>query len=179
MHPDLAIEGDWKLQYDYFFPSTIFLFAQFFCWVRLLEERLAFDLFERTADRDDLLGKIRAVRESLSSYPLSELDGLAEGTDTQLFFLQQRQVGEALISGPEEEPRCMRYAEFAAKWNDRDTGRRSAFRSEFYAVAALVDQLSPLQERCWRRLDLARRRLVELDQACTQRLNPPIPEAAA
>ena len=88
-------------------------------------------------------------------------------------------MGEALISGPEDNPRCMRYAEFAAKWNDMDTGRRSSFRSEFYAVASLVDQLSPVQERRWHRLHLAWQLLVELDQACTQRLNPSIPQAAA
>jgi hypothetical protein len=174
LRPGSPQNPDWKLEYEHFFPATVFLFAQFFCWVRLLEERLTFDLFEGTAERDDLLARIRAVQQALSDYPLKGSDGLPEGTDAQVFLLQQRQAGEALIVGSEESPRCMRYADFMAKWNDREESQRAAFRSAFGPLVSLLDRLDPEQKRRWYRLDVTWKRLVALDEACTKRLNPTV-----
>jgi hypothetical protein len=38
------INREWSITYEYFLPSTVFLFSQYFCWVRLLEETLSFEL---------------------------------------------------------------------------------------------------------------------------------------
>jgi hypothetical protein len=48
------LNPEWSIDHEYFFSSTIFLFAQYFCWASLLEERLSFELFKGQADRDEL-----------------------------------------------------------------------------------------------------------------------------
>ena len=46
------LNPEWSVDHEYFFSSTVFLFAQYFCWVSLLKEKLpSFELFEDRAER--------------------------------------------------------------------------------------------------------------------------------
>jgi hypothetical protein len=51
------VNGEWSVTHGYFLSSTIFLFSQYFFGVRLLKERLSFELFDHHSDKDDLLKK--------------------------------------------------------------------------------------------------------------------------
>ena len=39
------VNPEWTISYDYFYPTTIYHFSQYFCWIRLFEEHLSFELF--------------------------------------------------------------------------------------------------------------------------------------
>lgn len=155
---------EWSVTHAYFLISTIYLFAQYFCWERLLQESLRFDLFRSQADKDTFLDALRDIGRPLSSFPLDELKGLSPG-DCQVFSLQQRAAGEALIVEKDTGPVCMRVADFFTKWAD------PAFASQFAPLAVLLDGLTPNTRR-WQRLQLVRSALKPLDQQCMDKLTP-------
>jgi hypothetical protein len=106
------IAQGWSITYRYFMPSTLFLFAQYFCWVRLLHERMSLELFGSNETATTFFDKAWAVGRTLSNFPMADA---APGQDMQVFSLQHRGVGEALIIREDGVMRCMRYAEFLQK----------------------------------------------------------------
>jgi hypothetical protein len=88
---------DWTITYDYFMPSTVFLFAQYFCWQRLLEESLRFDLFQSKDQKGSFLAASREVGECLSAWPIgriSRLDALKVDEGDGLFRLLETPAEE-------------------------------------------------------------------------------------
>ncbi len=160
------IGTDWSIRYDYFLPSTVYLFCQYFCWVRLLQESLSFELFERHEAKDNFFEKIHDVGRKLSAYPLGELQSLAKGGDRQVFSLQQRAMGEAVTVREGTEVRCMRYSEFLLKSTDPD------FTRLLDPMTRFVDRLQPSNERRWKRLELMAKALEDLQQQCKLLLTP-------
>lgn len=171
-------DRNWSIDFEYFFPTTVFLFAQYFCWVRLLEERLRFDLFQKGTDKKVFFDKVHAVGQSLSSWPHDGLKDLGNATDhadrdRQVFNLQQRAIGEAMIVGDGEEARCMRAAAFVAAWRDE------TFRATLAPLTQFLEGVSPETRFRWRRLELMTAALEALDEECVQRLSPAEPDTAA
>jgi hypothetical protein len=74
------------------------LFAQYFCWTGLLEEKVSFELFDNQDDKKAFFEQIWAVNRNLSEYPLDELKGIKGEEDTQIFKLQQRKYGPNIAS---------------------------------------------------------------------------------
>lgn len=163
---DATPPQDWAIRYDYFLPSTVFLFCQYFCWVRLLRERLNFDLFSESAEKDRFFSKVRAVNGALSRWPLEELKDVVEIEDLQVFTLQQRALGETLVEGQGDDAQCMRFATFLDRWADND------FKSKFEPMEKFVDGLTPYAARRWRRLQLMHSALGELRAECERILAP-------
>jgi hypothetical protein len=159
------VNPDWSITYDYFLPSTVFLFCQYFCWVRLLEERLRFDLFRGQKEKDLFLKEVRAVSVTLSRFPLTELSGLSGG-DTQVFNLQQRALGEALVIGENDDARCLPFAKFLEKWVDPN------FKASLAPIISLVDGLNPRNEKRWRRLKMMQKKLQQLRVESDRILSP-------
>ena len=157
---DRDIGADWSIRYEYFLSSTIFLFCQYFCWIRLLQESLSFELFEKHEAKDEFFGKVYAVGRNLSAYPLKELDGLPSSEDFQVFNLQQRAIGELLIVQDGAERRCMRYSEFLQKWTD------PVFKRLLDPLIRFVDRLRPTDSRRWKRLELMLQSLEDLHEQC-------------
>jgi hypothetical protein len=163
--PDARWNPEWSVTHAYFLPSTVYLFAQYFCWERLLQESLRFDLFRGQADKDTFLKALREVGRPLGRFPLDDLQDLPLG-DCQVFSLQQRAAGEALIVEKDTGPVCMRIADFIAKWPD------PAFAAPFVPITIFLDRLAPNTKR-WRRLTLVHSALEPLDQQCQNVLAPP------
>jgi hypothetical protein len=161
----LQTDPDWSIDYDYFMRSTVFLFCQYFCWERLLHEKLTFDLFRQGADKDRFLARLRDVRTPLSQWPLEEEPDAPPGDDSQLFSLQQRALGEMLIEEREAGAGCMRAADFFARWSD------AAFRARFAALERLLRDVSPGGFR-WERLERTLTALSALEQECMAVLTP-------
>jgi hypothetical protein len=88
------VKTGWSIRYDYFRPSTVYLFCQYFCCIRLLQESLSFELFEKHQFKDEFFESVYAVGEKLSDYPLQELINCQQ--DAQVFNPQQRALGEAV-----------------------------------------------------------------------------------
>src|SRR5208337_1943344 len=131
------LNPEWSIDHEYFFSSTVFLFAQYFCWVSLLEERLSFELFKGHAERDEFFEKVKAVSRTLAGFPLSELEGISGSGDLQVFSLQQRAIGEALYVSDGTNLRAMRYSEFLEKWRDQEFQRR------FKQLTRFLEELEP------------------------------------
>lgn len=154
------INPEWSVTYDYFLPSTIYLFCQYFCWIRLFDEKLSFELFRKHQEMNSFRERIRNVERMLGSFPLKELDDVPAAGDRQVFRLQQRAMGEALASQEGSDPRCMRLSDFMEEWKDPD------FRVRFDPLMHFLDQLEPKDERRWKRLELMKSALHELHQEC-------------
>jgi hypothetical protein len=157
---DRDIGANWSIRYEYFLSSTIFLFCQYLCWIRLLQESLSFELFEKHEAKDKFFGKVYAVGRNLSAYPLEELGGLPSSEDLQVFNLQQRAIGELLIVQDGAERRCMRYSEFLQKWPD------PVFKRLLDPLIRFVDGLTPANSRRWKRLELMFQSLEDLHEQC-------------
>ena len=159
------IDPEWSITFEYFLPSTIYLFCQYFCYVRLLEERLGFELFEKQKDKDDFFERVHAVGRTLSSYPHPGLAKLSGIGDRQVFTLQQRAFGEAMAVGTGDECRCMRYFEFLSNWNC------SKFRETYEPLVRFIESLEPKHEHRWRRLEMMNEGLIELHKSCRRLLS--------
>jgi hypothetical protein len=160
-----AVSPGWSITYEYLMPSTVFFFAQYFCWIRLLEEKLSFELFHAHQDKDAFFDKVRAAGQCLSNFPLPGMrDGDAQG-DRQVFNLQQRAIGELLAST--DGVRCMRYAVFQDQWNDAN------FRRKFAPLEELLQEVRPETAARWTRLTRMNAALEELDRECTALLQLP------
>lgn len=155
---------DWSITYDYFLPSTVYLFCQYFCWVRLLEEKLSFELFRKHTEKDAFFSKVHAVGHKLSDYPLEELKNVVGTGDRQVFRLEQQVLGEAVIASENGELRCLRYSEFLAKWPD------AAFKRSLRPMTDFVDGLQPTNTHRWKRLELMAGALNELHNECDRLL---------
>jgi hypothetical protein len=158
------INPEWSVTYEYFLPSTIYLFCQYFCWIRLFEEKMSFELFTEHKEKDDFRDKVRAVSQTLGSFPLRALEGLGGAGDRQVFGLQQRAMGEALAGPQDAAPRCMRYSEFVEKWGD------PAFSRLFDPLVNFIDKLDKQNTLRWRRLELMNRALDSLRLECERLL---------
>jgi hypothetical protein len=158
--PSGRAHPEWSIRYEYFLPSTIYLFCQYFCWVRLLQESLSFELFRKHQEKDALVAKIYAVGGTLSDYPREELRGLPGSGDAQVFNLQQRALGELVMTPAGDVVRCMRYSEFLAKWPD------PAFKAALDPLITFVDKLRPEHTFRWKRLELMADALEQLAEAC-------------
>lgn len=159
-----GIHPDWSIDFDYFMSSTVFLFCQYFCWERLLQERLTFDLFGEGTSKDRFLARLRDVREPLSMWPLKARSNRPSG-DAQVFILQQRALGEALIEQSGADVRCMRAADFFDRWND------PVFRARFAPLERLLDEVTPDSVR-GTRLKRTRDALAALEKECETVLAP-------
>jgi hypothetical protein len=159
--PKEPIPDGWSITYEYFLPSTAFLMAQYFCYVRLLNEGLRFDLFPEYEDKDKFFGDIRAVGKSLSDWPLEELGDPAPADDRQIFNLQQRAIGEAMIVGEGDVAHCIGFSEFLKKWQDDD-----AFKSQFAPLKEMLDGLEPNTKARWQRFEMMQKALGKLEGEC-------------
>jgi hypothetical protein len=155
------INTNWSISYDYFMPSTLYLFGQYFCWIRLLQEQLNFELFETQEEKDTFFSCIRKVSKSLGSFPPLYA---CNGKDTQVFTFQQRGIGEALIIRESEGSRCMTYHEFLEKMEEPLISYHLA------PLRILLEGLN-LNEDCrWKRLKATRDTLYILEDYCEELL---------
>jgi hypothetical protein len=131
---------------------------------------LRFDLFRDAAEKNEFLLKVRAVNNTLGSWPLKLPPGtlpFPEDSDRQVFNLQQRSLGEALMVGEGEDEHCMRLDQFQERWKD------PAFQDKFEPVAHLLNGLRGTERR-WNRLQLTLAALRELDETAVRILQPPL-----
>lgn len=165
--PNTLVSKGWSIEHAYFLPSTLYLFCQYFHWVRRLEVELGFDLFESQQDKDALVGRLAAVSDALGEW----WEGMSSADDRQVFRLQQRALGECLLVR-EPAPRCLDYPEFLM---DHDA---PPLETHLAPLVALVDGLDPAAhpER-WARLQRVLAALDALDEHTRQLLRPEAPAA--
>ncbi len=110
-----GMNPNWSISYEYFMPTTLFLFAQYFCWVQLFREGMSYELFSNQEQRKGLIQAMERVSNSLSKFPFDSQ--FAAKGDRQVFRLQQRALGEALIVKDKDSAEtCMRLNEFLREY---------------------------------------------------------------
>jgi hypothetical protein len=166
-HPEQKINPNWTIRYDYFFPSTVYLFSRYFCATDLLEEKLSFELFEKHELKDRFFEKVHAVGNVLSEFPLQKLDEerIGDLTDRQVFGLQQRAIGESLVAPDGADSRCMRYSEFLQKWKD------PSFQLVVEPLTTFIKEVGLETKRPWKRTELMSDALEELRRKCRELLS--------
>lgn len=156
----------WSATHEYFFPSTLFLFCQYFCWARLLEEDLSFELFEKHEVKDAFFERLRNAAGMLSKFPLDQLRDTPGGeNDRQVFTLQQRLLGEIVAVDGNNGCRCMNFAQFLDEYSD------TKFKNRLKPLIDILEELRPEDQHRWRRLELFRDALIEMSDECRRLLN--------
>lgn len=173
LSPSYVRQGDWSMNHRYFLASTVYLFGQYFCWSRIVENRLTLDVLGDAAARDGFLELIRKVRATLSTFPMADLKDRFphahlpagnSGGDAQVFALQQRAMGEAMQTGSDDAPRCLTFVEFCRRW-EKGAPDEDSVRDLFAPLEAVVSEVRPDGPR-WSRLTLMRQALAELRSEC-------------
>jgi hypothetical protein len=166
-----AVPTNWSISYDYFMPSTLYLFCQYFYWVRRLQEELTFELFTSHAEKDAFFEQLWRVTDALGDWPTPPPP--CTGTDRQLFTLQQRVLGESMIVR-QESRRCIGYDEFKEAWEEQPLSDHLA------PLRDLLEALPGDREDCrWRRLEAVRTALDGLERHCVNLLQLPGGPAAS
>ena len=156
------VHEDWAIEYEYAMKSTLFLFAEYFAWIRLLQERLSFELFESQDTKDRFFEMVASVSAALGRWPHENVTG--KGEDAQVFALQQRAIAELSIDRNKDEPSVLDYPEFSQA-HDCD----ARFRQILAPLVALIETVTPGTKR-WRRLEETRDALRELKLECHELL---------
>jgi hypothetical protein len=160
--PNALVPKGWSIDHAYFLPSTLYVFCQYFHWVRRLEVELGFDLFASQRDKDAFIERLSAVSDALGEWWY----GLSAADDRQVFRLQQRALGECLLVR-EPAPRCLDYPEFLM---DHDA---PPLETHLAPLIALIDGLDPqAHPERWARLRRVLTALDALDDHTHQLLRP-------
>jgi hypothetical protein len=113
------LPSDWSITYDYGMNSTLYMFAKYFCWMGLLEDRLNFDFFDSAEERDAFFDQMWKPRTTLAQWPLRKMDlSDCSGPDRQIFAIEQRGIGAAMCVTENGERGCLSYAAFLEKKDD-------------------------------------------------------------
>jgi len=158
------VDSDWSVDHHYALESTLFLFGQYFAWMRLLQQEMRLDLFPSESARQAFFKAVHAVDSALSKWPDDRVVG--SGQDAQVFILQQRAIGERLIVRDSGTASVMGYAEFLAA---RQTDADQTFAGILKPLQVFVTGIAPDSKR-WCRLTLAREALQDLTAECGQLL---------
>jgi hypothetical protein len=171
------VQSDWSMDYEYVMESTLFLFAEYFAWIRLLQERLSFELFESQETRARFDAAMWDVSNEIGHLPLpakfiskkppekpvgKQKDG-HEDKDAQVFALQQRAIGEFLIDREAGTPRVRGYPEFLEA-RERD----ERFTRALAPLVTLLQGITPCTAKRWRRLEATLGALGKLKDECDQ-----------
>lgn len=156
------VNPNWSISYNYFMNSTLYLFGQYFCWIRMLEEELNFELFESQVEKDNFFLAVKKVSKSLSSFPPS-YD--CYGKDVQIFRLQQRVIGELfMILNVSDKRSVISYADFLNKLEDQN----KSFKEHLSPLQDLLEEINPKSDCRWQRLLAVRKALIELELQCIE-----------
>ena len=177
LDPKQAEITGWSARYDYFMPSTLYYFAQYFCWTRLLQHQLGHEVFQSRDEMGEFFDLMHQVSDSISRFPFNESSGNdTDRIDRQVFKLQQRAIGELLVVQSESGDNIASYREFLDRWMDPDD---AVFRRHIAPLEAFLQGIAPGNDLRWERMDELRSCLAEFGAACEQVLRPAVRDADA
>lgn len=171
----------WSANYNYYMVSTLYYFAQYFCWTRMLQQKISAELFVSNSDLDDFQKLMTRVSNSLERFPFTdeleettgnesqEIDSKAIPKDIQLFSLQQRAIGESLILDDENGERIMSYKEFVDNWVNQDNIK---FRRHMDPLESFLKEIKPEDDLRWSRLFEMAQQLEDFETTCASVLRP-------
>lgn len=161
----------WSASYAYFMPSTIYYFAQYFCWTRLLQQQLGHELFRSPDEMSSFFRNIEEVSGTISRFPYDPENDDGDMIDRQVFKLQQRAIGELLVESSTTSEKMMTYREFLDKWLDEDN---IPFRRHLKPIESFLEDVSPGTDVRWTRLRDLSNLLKSFSTECEQVLQSDI-----
>ena len=165
-----AVRDGWSANYEYFMPSTLYYFAQYFCWTRLLQQQLGHELFNSSEEMATFFNLMNNASDSISRFPYDREKGdLPDQINKQVFKLQQRAIGELLVSRTADGESIQSYREFLDRWTDKDD---TVFARHISPLQEFLLDLSPVKDQRWERLLDLNKHLAEFGEACQQILQP-------
>lgn len=163
------VEG-WSADYRYYMSSTVYYFAQYFCWTRLMQQQLGHDLFDSTGNMRKFIEYVNDIGDIIGRFPFDP-EGDAEDTaDFQVFRLQQRAIGELLLTRQASGEQVMTYREFLDKWTTQDD---AAFKQHIAPVIQFLDKLQPNKDLRWTRVTSLLEELGSFSSLCEVLLHSP------
>ena len=172
LNPKQSEVPGWSARYDYFMPSTLYYFAQYFCWTRLLQHQLGHEVFRSTNEMGEFFDLMHSVSDSIGRFPFDEStgDGTAH-TDHQVFKLQQRAIGELLVVQSGSGDNIASYREFLDRWMNSDD---AVFKRHIAPLETFLQGVWPTGDLRWGRIQELSSRLAVFDNACEQVLHPAV-----
>lgn len=114
-------------QFNYYFPSTLYYFAQYLCWIQILKEEINYEIFSEKAEEVNFFKSLRDVNVSLRNV----------NSPAPIFSLQQRQIAEIMRSDVDEKRKCITYHEFVIKHKEDGT-----FKDILKPLEELVEKIA-------------------------------------
>jgi hypothetical protein len=155
------VNPNWSISYEYFMNSSLYLFAQYFCWIRILQKRINFEMFKSQQEKNNFFKAIECVCKALGDFPPNYGRG-----DMQLFQLQQRAIGEQMIVRNGDDLECLSYSEFIKKLIEDNN-----FERQIMPLRSLLDDLDPENVGRWERFKTTQKQLKILNDACIKILS--------
>jgi hypothetical protein len=170
LDPEHSNVQGWSARYDYFMPSTLYYFAQYFCWTRLLQHQLAHEVFRSTSEMSGFFDLMHSTSDSISRFPFARSSGLDPAhTDHQVFKLQQRAIGELLVVQSGSGENIASYREFVDRWVNADD---VVFKRHIAPLETFLRGIAPTGDLRWNRIQELISRLQAFDNACEKVLQP-------
>lgn len=138
----------WFEQSEYFRLSTLYVFGEYFGWVRILERSFGFLPFESSKKGERFYKRLHGVFRALTShaYFRKEVDQEKVG-ESGIQRLMLSAIGETMISPDQAQP--IEFTVFATKYaND------AQFRQWFLPLEEFLEKAHPEDPLCWDRLIL-------------------------
>jgi hypothetical protein len=157
LDPEWQPRADWSVTYEYFLDTTLYLSAVYFGYVELLRQSLSLEFFRSQQEKDQLFEALFKVSSTLSSYPPP---WPSKGVDRQVFYLEQRAIGQLVALWDTDSPRCLTYPEFTARLAD------PVFSAHIEPLRRLLDGVAPGVDARWIRLKHTGEALDELAEFC-------------
>jgi hypothetical protein len=148
---------DWTATHDYFMSSTGYVSARYFAREAILRNSLGADEYE-THDHP-LMKALYDASRALSRWP-APFSEQCTGGDAQVFFWQQRALGEVVTAGDGERVDVLTYAAFLTEANTiaphlaplyallRDISPTPEGTCRWQRLLAFLDALDTVRDQC-------------------------------
>lgn len=95
-------------QYEYYYPSTLYYFTQYLCWIQILKEEINYEIFSEKEKEQAFFTAIRNMNLILRN----------TNSPAPIFSLQQRHIAEIMMVESNGRRTCMSYNDFTNKLQD-------------------------------------------------------------
>ncbi|MGA1941325.1 hypothetical protein [Arcobacter sp. YIC-310] len=140
--------------YKYYYPSTLYYFSQYLCWIQILKEEINYEIFDEEKNESTFFMAIKDVNIAIREYT-QDTDFDERGNP--IYSLQQREISELLRK---DNNSCMSYYEFNKKLSTDDS-----FKGVLAPITNLVNEIKP-ETKEFKRIENILEKLFILQEEC-------------
>ncbi|MFX4217729.1 hypothetical protein ACOL3B_02370 [Aliarcobacter butzleri] len=140
--------------YDYYYPSTLYYFTQYLCWIQILKEEINYEIFDKGKSESSFFKTIKDVNIEIRKY---DSDCELNERGNPVYSLQQREIAELMKN---ESGMCIGYYEFNNRLSTDDSFKKvlrpinnlicgiKPNSKEFERLKNILEKLILLQKEC-------------------------------